>query len=873
MDEREQVYLAALAGLLHDVGKFAQRGAERGTLESKDAAQMYGRYHAMLTADFLKEILPFGDDVRLPAANHHVPQSHLDWVVKAADVLSAGERADPPDGKDDRAVQPRQLLSIFSVLEADKICWKDQSKNWRFFPLQPLALKETVIFPEVALPEEDVWGIYEKLWEDFKKDAGALRALTDLEAYLEAMLALLQRYSWCMPSAYYRPRPDVSLYDHSRMTAALAAVMADEDEFPKERLERLANAPEQSKEDIALLVGGDISGVQDFIYTITNKGATPALRGRSFYLQLLTEAAARFVLRELGLPYTNLIYGGGGNFYILARASDEARLKGVRQKLSRILYKYHQGDLYVALAGIPLAAKDFMRPPSGKHPLSEKWGELARAVAVVKNQRFAELELEELAALFTPQGHGGNEDKQCQVCGREHPQTKKVKKGSDDEGVRKCPTCLSYEKLGEELRRAQFIGWNLSTPAETQPLTGEEIPGTYEAVLQELGFDVEVGETFEKVQASSRIWALSDNAFEPAQAKAGGKVLVRRLLVNVTPIVSREEIVQLQGKVDDLPDLDSVNPVKPFGAMAHQSQGIPRLGVFRADVDNLGKLFAEGLGNDATLSRIASLSFTISLFFEGWVGEIARQFNEKRRKADAKRRQQDKDTPLYGDALYAIYSGGDDLFFVGSWDELVEFAWQVNEDLKRYTGGHPGIHISGGMVLVTEKYPLAKAARDAEEAEKAAKGLTWWDKQGTSHKKNVFAFLGQPLPWSEFANARDLKQRLIALDKSKRTAVIRKLLMNYDLYARAEEDRREKGKDRKQQGRPQTLYGPWNWRIVYLLRRTFGKETSENRDTDEQRLTRNFHVSPGEEEQPDYARLEWVGVAARWAELEDRKRD
>ena len=56
----EKVLMAALAGLLHDVGKFAQRGAERGSLEGKDAAQMYGRYHAMLTADFLKEMLPFG---------------------------------------------------------------------------------------------------------------------------------------------------------------------------------------------------------------------------------------------------------------------------------------------------------------------------------------------------------------------------------------------------------------------------------------------------------------------------------------------------------------------------------------------------------------------------------------------------------------------------------------------------------------------------------------------------------------------------------------------------------------------------------------------------------------------------------------------
>ena len=159
---------------------------------------------------------------------------------------------------------------------------------------------------------------------------------------------------------------------------------------------------------------------------------------------------------------------------------------------------------------------------------------------------------------------------------------------------------------------------------------------------------------------------------------------------------------------------------------------------------------------------------------------------------------------------------------------------------------------------MTEKYPLAKAAQDAEKAENAAKSLTWWDDNGQPRRKNVFSFLGQPLPWSEFKNARDLKRRLEKLEDSKRTAVIRKLLMNYALYAKAEKDRREKGKNRKADGKPQTLYGPWNWRIVYLLRRTFGKD-SEKANPNEQALITDFHTRPD--------MLEYTGVAARWAEL------
>ncbi|MBI4759588.1 MAG: type III-A CRISPR-associated protein Cas10/Csm1 [Chloroflexota bacterium] len=843
MEGNDKVFLAALAGLLHDVGKVEQRAAERGSLESKDAAQMYGHYHAMLTADFLKDILPFGDEVRLPAANHHVPQSHLDCVVKAADVLSAGERApDSPQGTDDRAAQPRQLLSIFSVIDADKVCWKNDKTQWRFFPLEKLALREDVIFPGAAMPDDGVWGIYEKLWGDFKKEAEALKPVTALEAYLEAMLALLQRYGWCMPSAYYRARPDVSLYDHSRMTAALAACLVD---FSEEKLRQIAKNAETDETEVALLVGGDISGVQDFIYTITNKGATSALRGRSFYLQLLTDAAARFVLRELGLPITNLIYGGGGNFYILARATDAGKLPALRQKLSRILYKHHQGDLYIAIEGISLKAKDFMRPqeknPDGtekRHPLSDKWGDLARALAVVKNQRFAELDADELQVLFQPQGHGGNEETQCVVCGREYTPGKQDEQDEKDKG--KCPACLSYETLGRDLRDAQYISWKLlDHPKQAAPIKADVRGGMWWKILNNLGFDVRVWDNLKEIpKDASWVWALSDDAFEDARTTNAFPVLIRRLLVNVTPKLSEPYLAD-DGQAFQTGD------IKPFEKLAKDSHGITRLGIFRADVDNLGKLFAEGLGNDATLSRIASLSFSISLFFEGWMGKVAETWNGE-----------------HGDRLYAIYSGGDDLFFVGSWDEVVEFGWQVNEDLKKYTGGHPGIHISGGMALVTAKYPLAKAAKDAEKAEKDAKSLTWWDEEAEKakkpKKKNVFAFLGQPLPWHEFSEAKKLKERLEKLEDSKRTAVIRKLLMNYALYAKAEKKRREKGKDKKQDGKPQTLYGPWNWRILYLLRRTFGKD-SEKADPNEQTLINDFHTRPD--------MLEYTGVAARWVEL------
>lgn len=59
-----------------------------------------------------------------------------------------------------------------------------------------------------------------------------------------------------------------------------------------------------------------------------------------------------------------------------------------------------------------------------------------------------------------------------------------------------------------------------------------------------------------------------------------------------------------------------------FGELAKKSEGIKKIAVLRADVDNLGTSFVYGFrrGEDeryVTLSRTAALSRQLSLFFKG----------------------------------------------------------------------------------------------------------------------------------------------------------------------------------------------------------------------------------------------------------------
>jgi len=883
MDEREEkVYLAALAGLLHDIGKFAQRAGWRK-----------GK-HAEVGGEFVQRYVPEAWRKGLyPVMGHHDKplQGYDTKVVALADRLSAGERAD------EKEAQVQQLLSIFCRLATPGQGMEGEHASEKLYlPLKPLALKRDVIFPSEALSEQQAQRAYRDLWDTFEKDVKVLRdshgGQGHLPTYLESLQLLLQRYAWCIPSAYYRSLPDVSLYDHSRTTAALAAALQGCDEALIDQLLEALNTwyaackqVEQRSQknnklpsvlestEVALLVGGDVSGVQDFIYTITARGATSSLRGRSFYLQLLTEVVARYVLRKLRLPITNLIYQGGGKFYIIARAADSERLREIQQEVSAVLLAHHRGDLYLALGSVPLAAADFY---SGR--ISGKWGALARLLREAKQRRFAELDEAVLAPFFNPQDQGGNEEGQCQVCGREHPEIKADKKDGEAEEVRKCPSCLSYEDLGNDLRRARYL-WLAEQEPDIPSDPFAVVPGGWLDVVKALGFRAGLAKNAKDLDFGSDpavVLALSDvdvQSLHPSVRLTTG----RRFLVNVTPdykqvdaawLADPDRPSELRQRIEDELPPDPVGRViKPFSLLEAQARGIKRLGVLRMDLDDGGRLFSDGFVEQrgrgsgtrefATLSRVAALSFAISLYFEGWVEKLADGINE--RTCGEGR----------GDTLYSIYSGGDDLFFVGAWDSVMSLARQICTDLTPYAANHPGIHISAGAVLTGGKYPLAQAALEAGAAESQAKRYPG---------KAAFTFLGEVTPWSRFGlgvSDEDnpdcvygMMCKLVRLVKKEKDGglggprgLLKLLVRLQEMQDTAVKDRRERGEDLNYEGEAQSLYGPWVWRGYYTLKR-MAKRYKGNPEIKQEieALAEQLH--------DDYFRnVGWIGLAARWAEL------
>ena len=724
----------ALAGLLHDIGKFMLRAAVSGDrIWDREAQHDFGYKHAMLTAAFVEEFLPapWRSAVKNMAGNHHRPRPHSreDLIVSLADMLAAAERNDGIEDDNPRRQHPKQLLSIFSVLKAEGI--KPSESQRRFLPLRPLSLQPETLFPRQYSAEEDVWRAYTDLWQGFVRETAQLKEVheqePDLPSYLESLLFLMQKYLWCVPSAYYKSLPDISLYDHSRVTAALAAAL-DRDAPDAGTLMGWRQSPQSIEDNVALLVGGDISGVQKFIYTITARGAAPTLRGRSFYLQIVTEALARYLLRRLELPVTSLIYAGGGSFFLLARPGDGERLPRLQQEISRILLQQHHGELYVALAGLPVAGKEFLGQTIGR-----KWGKLHDALRRKKLQRFAEMN-QELALLFEPSGRGGNEERLCQVCGQEHPQTAPAHDDPDVEPVHKCPPCQAFEDLGDDLRNARYLLLDEVDPHPPADPTAP--PGDWRQTLAHLGLMIDICEQAPETRPKTRrlVLALDDGGLSHLHPRSR-TAIGRRFLVNVAPVLRDSELEALRkdgtfSTQDELPR--NYGGVKPFSVLAHQSSGISRLGILRMDVDNLGQIFQTGFEERATLSRMAALSFAVSLYFDGWVSRVVGNVNRLVAPDDAR--------------IYTIYSGGDDLFFVGSWDAMLELALRIRAHLTPYAAGHPGIHASAGIVLIGGKYPLSQAALDVDAAEKAAKSLIWRNGEGEMKRKDAISLPGHLPP-------------------------------------------------------------------------------------------------------------------------------
>jgi CRISPR-associated protein Csm1 len=83
----------------------------------------------------------------------------------------------------------------------------------------------------------------------------------------------------------------------------------------------------------AFFLKGDISGIQSFIFSVRSEKAAQSLKGRSFFVQALSELAVRHVADAVGAANVTVFFNGGGNFYLLLNNATEAQLRQIQAEL------------------------------------------------------------------------------------------------------------------------------------------------------------------------------------------------------------------------------------------------------------------------------------------------------------------------------------------------------------------------------------------------------------------------------------------------------------------------------------------------------------------------------------------------------------
>lgn len=487
----------------------------------------------------------------------------------------------------------------------------------------------------------------------------------------------------------------IAFIDMVKSTAAVAAV--------------LAKNPQA--EHFSLISGG-LSGIQDFIYNISSDGALKSLRARSFYLELVTEELVEQVLQNMELPRTNVIYAGGSNLYILADAAKniDSKLENIRKQWNEWLIKEFQGKIFFALDYFNFPA---IEVASGK--FAEHWASAGQKRDAQKSRKFEQ----QLSDFLKPrEAHD-----LCKVCHRDDLKAEKFKPlNNDADSVLACPTCNNMFDLGGELLQVkevvrstdkEILGKQHTISFKLPKVDNLEPTNIYYHVFRSEK-PIVVGS--DKVLLVNN-WNLTDYSF--------------KLFKNPVPLLLGNYAKESQNN-------DST--FQRSEEMVEEANGIKRLGYLQMDVDKLGSIIHRGLGENQTLPALAGLSRLLTYFFKVYLNSLAehRHINLPPEGIEKISNDERKD-------LLFIYAGGDDLFVSGAWNQLVEFAFDVYQCFRAFTGHHPDITLSGGVSLATTKYPIYKAAEEAKNAEKKAK----------ENERDSLGLFGEVLKWGEWIGRKN----------------------------------------------------------------------------------------------------------------------
>lgn len=646
----------AIGALLHDIGKLLYRYND-------------GRNHSRSGYEYLKDVVHIEDREILEQVLYHhasllknarIENNSLAYITYIADNIASASDRRKTQEEEPGFDREMSLQSIFNLLNCndEKLCYS------------PEQLNENINYPtSVSTGFDEIF--YGKIVNEIEKN---LRGITWNKNYLNSLLEVLEAQLSYIPSSTMKSEvADISLYDHVKLTAAIAASIKewlDENNISDYKETLFKGATGFYGKKVFLLFSMDMSGIQDFIYTIASKNALKMLRSRSFYLEIFMENLIDELLDYIGMSRSNLIYSGGGHAYIITANTENIKQKIVEfeLKINEWLLDEFKTALFLGCGYAECSANELHNEPEGTY--RQIFKNVSKMISQKKMKRYSAAQIIKLNSKGKKDG-----TRECRVCRR-------ASKLLEDDDI--CSVCNAMIDMSQNIL---YEGFYIVTE---NPKDKAALPLPFGRYL--VAYNKE--ELLEKMKQddSSYIRAYTKN-----KSYTGFKV-VKKLWVG------------------DYTLGDS------FEKLAKKSEGINRIAVFRADVDNLADAFVNGFVSEKygekymTISRTATFSRKMSMFFKYHINYILENGEfyivDKKKEDKGKKGKRNRNATI-------VYSGGDDIFVVGSWDDVVGFAVDLQKSLKEFS--QDTLTISGGIGIYPAKYPINNMARLTGELEDCSK--------------------------------------------------------------------------------------------------------------------------------------------------------
>ncbi len=338
-------------------------------------------------------------------------------VVEADRISSSSERADL--GRFDEDYDGRWFVSPFmeigmsgvKEITRDTVMeWIDKGKVYH-----PTSVGEFVAGESGRGLDE----IVRRIMDDFEFDFNRFD--------IDYLLSFLMYYTTFLPSASPYKRfviPDVSLYAHLKLTAAVAHVLS------------------KFGDGFRVYVG-DLSGIQSFISSTPSTHAAKILKAKSVYIKIIEDATSRAIASWHGLTSANIIFSSGGKFYVLTDIKDGA--DDVIREIQKEIFRKTNGKLHITMTYVDYTIDEMRNGGS----ILEKIEEKLRKEKEKKYWRIKDIVFEEMEDVF--------DDSQCQICGRH---------GVDREKGEKFYLCDDCAEIWDLAKSLKFLSEDATSPSK-----------------------------------------------------------------------------------------------------------------------------------------------------------------------------------------------------------------------------------------------------------------------------------------------------------------------------------------------------------------------------------------------------------------------